>query len=265
MKRSLCILALAGIVLVLLAGCASAAVPAATEIPTSVPPTAVPPTATPPPASPTPSAADAVTKLHWFGTSSFLYNGSKVIYFDPVTLDGNLPKADLILVTHAHSDHWSVPDLQKIISPTTKLIIGGNVSTVYQQDKDTLGIPAIVLPSDHVVEFDGVKITTVPAYDTTFHPKSSGGVGFLVTVDGLTFYMTGGTDAYPEMANYACDIAFVPVYSKNQAQAIVDILPAKVVVFDHTSYYAAKAVGDVFSQNANGKTFVALEAGPFNP
>ena len=59
---------------------------------------------------------------------SFLYNGSKVIFFEPISLDGKLPQADLILVTHAHNDHWSVVDFKKIIGPNTIWIIGPIVS-----------------------------------------------------------------------------------------------------------------------------------------
>jgi L-ascorbate metabolism protein UlaG (beta-lactamase superfamily) len=260
MKSILSIILFGGLMLALLAGCA----PAATATDTPVP-TPVPPTDTPIPPTPAPSAADALSKLHWFGTSAFLYNGSKVIYFDPVALDGSLPKADLILVTHGHTDHWSVADLQKIIGPNTTLLIGENASTVYETDKGLLSIPATILKAGDKTEAAGISIQVVPAYDTSFHPQGSGGVGFLVTVDGLVMYMTGGTDAYPEMADYACDIAFVPVYSKNQAQAIVDVVSAKVIVFDHTSIYAAQAVGTLFGQAAPEKSFIAMQEGPYNP
>src|SRR5512146_2684854 len=135
MKSTFSFLLFAGLILALLTSCSPAATPAPTIVPTPIPPTEtpVPPTATP-------SALDAVVRLHWFGTSAFLYNGSKVIYFDPVSLQGTLPKADIILVTHAHPDHYSVPDLQQIIGPNTRLIISSNVSTVYESDKDSLGI-----------------------------------------------------------------------------------------------------------------------------
>jgi L-ascorbate metabolism protein UlaG (beta-lactamase superfamily) len=261
MKRTISFFILIIMVLVLGAGCA----PAATAVPTAVP-TIVPPTATPIPASPTPSPLEAVKKLNWFGTSAILYNGSKVIYFDPVTLGGNLPKADLILVTHAHSDHWSVADIQKIISPNTTLIIGTNVVQAYETSKADLGIAATVLNEGDKTDVDGVSIEAVPAFDTTFHQKGTGGVGFLVNVDGLVLYMAGGTDAYPEMANYTSDIAFIPVYSKNKAQVLAEVIPAKVIVLEHTSYYAAKAVADLFTQDFGGKkSFSALEVGPYNP
>lgn len=258
MKRTLSFFLYAGLIFIMLAGCTPAATPAPTY-------TAVPPTDTPVPPTSTPSAADALARFHWFGTSAFLYNGSKVIYFDPVTLDGTLPKADIILITHAHNDHYSVTDLQKIIGPNTILIISPNVSTNYEADKATLGIPATVLDSGQETDVNGVKIKAVPAYGAG-HPLESKGMGYFVNVDGLVIYAAGGTDAYPEMANYICDIAMIPVYTKDLAQAIANILPAKVTILEHTSYYGAAALATLFNQTASaGKTYVAIESGPLNP
>lgn len=237
-------------------GCTPPATPAPT--PTPIP--------TPIPATPTPSPMDALRKLHWFGTSAFLYNGSKVIYFDPISLDGKLPQADLIMVSHAHNDHWSVVDLKKVIGPQTILIIGPIVSANYAAAKSDLGIAATVLAEGQTFQVDGVTIQAVPAYDTIGHVKGSGGVGFIVTVDGITFYHSGGTAAYPEMANYKCDIAFIPFYSRALAQAMAEIIPARVIIVEHTSYYAAKALADLLSQSiSGGKTFVGMEVGPYNP
>ena len=252
MKRSISFFLLISILLVGIAGCTPAV--AAEPTPTPIPPT------------PTSPLQAVLGKLHWFGTSAFLYNGSKVIYFDPIGLDGTLPPADLILVTHAHSDHWSVVDIKKIIGPNTTLIIGPIVSSYYEASKSNLGIPATILSEGQTTEVDGVSIQAVPAYDTIGHVKGSGGVGFLVKVDGVTLYHSGGTAAYPEMANYKCDIAFIPVYSKDQSQAMAEVIPAKMIIFEHTSYYAAQAVADLFTKSiGGGKTFVAMEAGANTP
>jgi L-ascorbate metabolism protein UlaG (beta-lactamase superfamily) len=212
-----------------------------------------------------PDVNAAAAKLHWFGTSAFLYNGSKVVYFDPISLDGSLPQADLILVTHAHNDHWSVADLQKIIGPKTVLVIGPNVSTSYAAAKADLGIPATVLSEGQATDVDGITVRAVPAYDTIGHGRDAGGVGFLVTLDGVTIYASGGTAAYPDMANFKVDIAMVPVYSKAQAEAMAKILPAKIIIFDHTSYYAAQALGTLFAKDMSDKQFLALETGPYTP
>jgi L-ascorbate metabolism protein UlaG (beta-lactamase superfamily) len=236
-----------------------AAITGCTAPATELKPTAIPPT-------PTQYMQDTIAKLHWFGTSAILYHGSKVIYFDPISLDGNLPPADLILITHAHSDHWSIADLKKIISPKTTLVIGPIVSQSYEVSKSTLGIAATILAEGKTIDVNGINVQAVPAYDTIGHVKGSGGVGFIVKLDGVSFYHSGGTAAYPEMANYKSDIAFIPVYSKAQAEAMAEVIPARVIIFEHTSYYAAQAVADLFSKSiAAGKIFVTLEAGPLAP
>jgi L-ascorbate metabolism protein UlaG (beta-lactamase superfamily) len=258
MKRSLAYFLLISVLLAGVAGCA----PAATAAPTVTP---LPPTVTPVPATPTPFTQDVISKLHWFGTSAFLYKGSKVIYFDPVTLDGTLPAADLILVTHAHSDHWSAADIKKVIGPNTTLIISPNISANYEASKSDLGIPATILAEGQTTEVNGARIQAVPAYNAG-HPREAGGVGYLVTIDGVRLYMSGGTDSYPEMAQNTCDIAFLTVYSKAQAQTMAEIIPAKTFIFEHTSYYAAMALANLFTKDiGGGKTFIAMEAGPNSP
>ncbi len=252
MKRFVVFLALAGLLSVWLAGCASAAT--VTPAPTA---TAVPPT-------PTLSIQDVVGRLHWFGTSAFLYRGSKVIYFDPVSLEGDLPPADLILVTHGHSDHWTAADLQKVTGPNTALVVSPNVPIEASQAE--ISLTPTVLKEGEKIDVDGVGVEAVPAYDTSFHQKGSGGVGYIVSVDGQRIYIAGGTDAYPEMAQYQCDIALIPAYSRNQAKALAQIIPTKAVILEHTSYYGAAALATIFEQEIGSeKTFVALTEGPYQP
>jgi hypothetical protein len=121
MKKYLSILLLMLVVLLLVSGCAAPAV---------VEPSPSPPAASPTPESPAwdPDLPAAVGKLNWFGFSSILYHGTKNIYFDPVALEGNLPPADIILISHGHSDHADLESLKKIITSETVLIISPNVA-----------------------------------------------------------------------------------------------------------------------------------------
>lgn len=258
MKRILALL-LSGCLLVSwMTACVAPATP--TPAPTAEP------TSTPVPPTPTLSPQDAAGRLHWFGTSAILYNGSQKVYFDPVSLSGTLPPADIILVTHAHSDHWSVNDLKQIIGPKTTLIVSPNVSAAYEAVKDDLGIPAIVLAEGEKTEVNGVSIEAVPAFDTAFHVRANAGVGYIVTVDGIRLYHSGGTAVYPEMAQYNCDIAMVPMYSADDVMAMIKLIPAKVFVIEHTSIYAVQAASTLARKNlAEGQTVADLVPGPFTP
>jgi L-ascorbate metabolism protein UlaG (beta-lactamase superfamily) len=206
-----------------------------------------------------------VSKLHWFGTSAILYNGSQVIYFDPITLSGELPPADIILVTHAHTDHWSVKDIQQIIGPNTTLVISPNVSGVYESAREELGIPATILAEGETTEVNGVSIAAVPAFDTHGHLRENGGAGYIVAVDDLRIYHAGATLSYPEMAQYECDIAILPLYTADEARTMIKLIPAETFVIGHTSYYTVQALAKLAAEELEGRQVADLKLGPFEP
>jgi L-ascorbate metabolism protein UlaG (beta-lactamase superfamily) len=261
MKRRI-LFALLGcfLLVVAISACAAPATPEPTATPTVIPPT---PTSIP--ATTTPSALDIADHLSWFGTASFLYRGSQNIYFDPVTLSGELPPADIILISHAHSDHWSPVDLVKIIGPNTTLVISPNVTAADEASQDTLGIPATTLEIGDMVEINGVEIEAVPAYGNG-HPIEAEGAGFIVTVDGERIYFAGGTNTYPEMADISCEVALLPLYSSSDILAMAETVPAKIIIPMHTSEYAAQAYATVLSQQVGGdKQFISLPVEPYQP
>jgi L-ascorbate metabolism protein UlaG (beta-lactamase superfamily) len=101
----------------------------------------------------------ATGNFHWFRFSACLYHGSKNVYFDPVSLSGDLPPADLILITHSHADSWSLSDIKKIVGPNTTLVVGTNAAPKYETFKDQIDAPAIILDEGESAEVDGIKIT----------------------------------------------------------------------------------------------------------
>lgn len=157
------------------------------------------------------TADELVKKLHWLGHDSFFLDGPPVIYFDPWKLRGKLPIADLILISHQHSDHCSPDDIQKISGPQTIVVASTPAA-------EKLPGARAVAPGDRL-DVAGVALEAVPAYNINkfrapglpFHPKDEQHVGYIVTVDGVRLYFAGDTDAIPEMSGLACDIALLPV------------------------------------------------------
>ena len=152
--------------------------------------------------------------VHWLGHDSFVLRGSKTIVIDPFKAQGSF-KADILLISHEHSDHMSEDDIKRFSGPSTTIVapkICENGLNRLPNDKK------FVTPGARL-DLKGVTIETIPAYNTNkfrepgkfFHPKEDGRVGFLVTLDGVRFYHSGDSDVTPEMKALNVDVAFLPV------------------------------------------------------
>ena len=166
-----------------------------------------------------------VDKLRWLGHSSFKIIGEKIIVIDPYQIEEGI-SADIILITHNHYDHLSPEDLRKIRGEHTQIVIpassagglSGNVKTVEPGD---------------LLNLEGIEIQVVPSYniDKRFHPKEKNYVGYVVTVDGVSYYHAGDTDLIPEMKDIKADVALLPVGgtytmdAEEAARAAKDIQP----------------------------------------
>ncbi|MEK6864098.1 MAG: MBL fold metallo-hydrolase, partial [Nanoarchaeota archaeon] len=62
-------------------------------------------------------------EIKWFGHDSFLIEGNKTIYIDPYVLPAGSKKADIILVTHEHFDHFDRSKIKELIKQGTEVII----------------------------------------------------------------------------------------------------------------------------------------------
>ena len=147
------------------------------------------------------------------GTLMFTF-GDLVIHLDPTSMFGdysNLPKADLILVTHEHFDHLDVEVIKELRKDGTVVI--GNQACVEQ-------VPdCMVMNNGEEKTVKGLKIEAVPAYNilhmrspgNPFHPKGVGN-GYVVTFADLGVYIGGDTENIPEMKVLQdIDIAFLPM------------------------------------------------------
>lgn len=164
-------------------------------------------------------------KITWLGHASVKVEGeSKIIYIDPWKIKG--PKADIILITHSHFDHYSDDDIKNIASADT-IVVG---------PKDVPLAKNNVNPGKSITVKD-VAIEAVPAYnvDKQFHPKENGWVGYVLTIEGKRIYHAGDTDRIPEMKDLKVDVACLPVggtFTMDAAsaiQAVNDIKPGHVI------------------------------------
>lgn len=154
-------------------------------------------------------------EMYFIGHGSLMFRtGNMVIHIDPVKSSGkydNLPKADLILVTHEHYDHLDADLIRTLRKPETVMLCN-NASA------SQVSWAHPVKPGD-TRNIGDIKIEVVPAYNIVherskgqpFHPKGVGN-GYIITIGGKRFYVAGDTENIPEMkALKNIDVAFLPM------------------------------------------------------
>lgn len=197
-------------------------------------------------------------KITWLGHDGFRIEDGQVIYIDPFQIEGGT-KADLVLVSHEHSDHCNVDDLKKIVGPSTVIV-------AHSQSKEELSKlkvkeVRIVKPGDKIKVGD-IGIEAVPAYNLNkfrepgkpFHPKEDGKVGYIVTVKGVRIYHAGDTDHIPEMKGLRPDIALLPVSGtyvmtvQEAVEATASVNPKVVIPMHYGAIVGSKSDAESFSK-----------------
>jgi L-ascorbate metabolism protein UlaG (beta-lactamase superfamily) len=160
--------------------------------------------------------AGAITVQPVRHASLMLRLGNYTIYADPVwgaERYKDLPKPDLILLTHEHSDHLDAETLNGIVGPGTR-IIGAKVAI--DALEGDLAARAEVIAQGQTKEVNGIFITAIPAHNLTpdrlkYHPQGNGN-GYILAFGGKRIYISGDTEDTEEMRGLTdIDIAFLPM------------------------------------------------------
>ena len=179
--------------------------------------------------------------------SSIRISKNKVIYIDPFKIDKDYNDADIVFITHDHFDHYSEEDIDKVINENTTIIIPEELLTkILRKGINKNAVITVESNKEYMVQ--GIKFETIPAYNTnkTFHPKENDWVGYIITLDGIRYYIAGDTDITEENRKVKCDVAFVPVggtYTmdfKEAAQLINEIQPKIAVPIHYGSVVGTK-------------------------
>ncbi len=154
----------------------------------------------------------------WLGHAGFeIISKNETVYIDPY-VKTNGDKADVILITHDHYDHFSPERIREIIKDDTDVILPESL----KGKEDPEWNVSFVSPGRSLKRND-ITIEVVYAYNIgkPYHKKGKC-LGYVIDIGGVRIYHSGDTDLIPEMSDIKCDIALLPVggtYTMNSQEA----------------------------------------------
>ena len=162
--------------------------------------------------------------IKWLAHAGFQIKANgKIIYVDLEKHGETAEKADIILVTHSHSDHCDPEKIKNVRKKDTVIIAPEDCASI-------IGGSVKSLKPGEETSVDNIRVKAVEAYNykrfrspgNPFHPKGLG-VGYLITAEGKTIYHAGDTDFIPEMRQLSSiDVALLPsggTYTMDNAEA----------------------------------------------
>lgn len=159
------------------------------------------------------SAGDLAITFIGHGSLMMIFHG-KTIHIDPyssVADYSSLPKADIVFLTHEHSDHLDKDALAKLRTDRTIIVLTEICATQMEG--------GIVMRNGETQTIDGLKVEAVAAYNIlhtrpngeAFHPQGNGN-GYILNFGDTRVYVAGDTENTPEMkALQNIALAFLPM------------------------------------------------------
>lgn len=145
-----------------------------------------------------------------------LYHASIVlhdnIYIDPYKIENETHNAKYLFITHSHYDHFSIEDIEKVRNEDTIFFVTPDCKEKLLE----IGVGEkriVTVAPDEMYRFNKIEVQVIPAYNVNkeYHKKEYGWVGYLIKINGVTYYITGDTDVNEDIQNIKCDVLFVPI------------------------------------------------------
>jgi L-ascorbate metabolism protein UlaG (beta-lactamase superfamily) len=185
---------------------------------------------------------------YWHPSSFKVEISNQVIYIDPIDLFVYEP-ADIILITHDHSDHFSINEISKLIKENTNIVCA---------EKCIISIPNIETTNvkpNQTITINGIVISTVPAYNFV-HQKVFNYVGYVISNGKTSIYHAGDTGKTIEMEKIGViDIAFIPIstsfltMSEKAAAKVINEINPKIAIPMH--YETQRGLAQKFKDLVN--------------
>jgi L-ascorbate metabolism protein UlaG (beta-lactamase superfamily) len=184
-------------------------------------------------------------RFTWYWQSAFKWADDQLtVYIDPRKTGDDAPPADLILITHAHADHFQPDDISRLLKDGTKLVAPHDVAAELSGD-----VTPVAPGESHVV--GGVHFSTVPAYNVVehrleAHPKANAWVGYVIELDGASYYHAGDTDHAPELDDIKADVTFLPIggdpftMGPDEAAGLAKFIAPQIAVPMHYGFAVGK-------------------------
>ncbi len=205
-------------------------------------------------------------QVYWINHASIKLDGSKRVYIDPYseTLVKNYDKADIVISTHPHFDHFD-PEAIKQLADKDTVLVAKNGCDIGIFDFEA----RLIDPGEHEKVGD-VDIKAIHAYNDKrfrnpgepFHPRGEG-MGVIVEMDGLKFYHASDTDLIDEMKGLKekeIDVAFLPIggtYTmdlEEAVEAVKTIKPDKVIPIHYNMIDGTEANPNQFKRRVESET-----------
>jgi L-ascorbate metabolism protein UlaG (beta-lactamase superfamily) len=171
-------------------------------------------------------------EITWLGHAAFKVktHSGRIIYLDPYQIKKSEEKADIIVSTHSHGDHFDSGSIQELMKDGTVVIGPESIADSLQKFDGT------PLKLGDSFDYKDMSIELVPAYNIKKpnHPKRNEWAGIIVTSEDKIVYHAGDTERIPEMkdlANRNVTVALMPcggTYTMDFDEAtdsIVDVKP----------------------------------------
>jgi L-ascorbate metabolism protein UlaG (beta-lactamase superfamily) len=149
-------------------------------------------------------------RFTWFWQSGYRWTGNGLtVYIDPKNVPDGYEPGDVVFITHAHFDHYSQEDLEKLTKDETVVVAPKDIAN------ELSGRVTAVAPGDSL-DVKGIKGEVVPAYNIVeerlkAHPKENGWVGYVLRLGEFSVYHAGDTDHLPELEAINAHLALLPI------------------------------------------------------